>query len=172
MKFWSFIKQVFYILVACSVLVFFVIFITFHLTTKHQCNVVADIARNEKIINYLDQWTHENILDKGYSFVFGMGRISAKKGDEFINISPLPDANITNIELGALRFNISKKAKSFESPYTSENVTSIEFGWHRDTIIILKNGELITSYRGDDVKSGHLKKVRDNVYAYCANSTF
>ena len=147
-------------------------FISFEQSMKRQCGIIADIASNEEIVKYLDDWATENILDKGYTFVSGTSSVSAKKGNDFISITPLPNPNITNIELQYLRFYVYKKPGRFEDPITNHNVASFEFSRGRDTVIILKNGELLTSYRGHDLESGHLMKIKNNVYAYCANSKF
>jgi len=60
----------------------------------------------------------------------------------------------------------------FNAEITNKNVGQIDFGRGRDQIIILKNGSKLTSYRGHDEASGHLLKISDSLYAYCANSKF
>lgn len=173
MSIWKLIENLVYIVFTCTLIIIIVAFFTFHQFMSEQCTTISDIANNEEIVNYLDDWATDNIVDKGYYFVAGMhGDITARKDESFIDITPLPDPSITNIELKHFRFGVRKIPGNFEDPITSRNVAMFDFGRGRDRVILLKNSERLTSYREHDIESGHLLKINENVYAYCANSRF
>ncbi|MBU2713824.1 hypothetical protein [Zooshikella harenae] len=88
------------------------------------------------------------------------------------DITTLPEESISRIPNEYLRFSIEKVSGGRDEPITSTNVGQIEIGYGRNQIILLKNGKLLSSYRGDDEKSGHLLRINEAVYAYCADARF
>ena len=150
--------------------------ISFFVLDRHLqkgCESIEKIARNTKSVAYLDNWASDHILNKGYHRVTGMhGEITASKGNQFISISHLPEESISGIERQYLRLNVNKISGDFETEITKENVGQLDFGSGRNRIIILKNGSKLSSYRGHDEASGHLLKINDSLYAYCADSKF
>ena len=100
------------------------------------------------------------------------GRITASKGEDYIAINPLPEEKVTGIEIDYFRLSVDKVVGDFEAKITQDNVGQIDFGRGRDQVIILKNGAQLKNYRGHDVSSGHLLKINDTLFAYCANAKF
>lgn len=154
-----------------------IVFLTFdanhsaHL--QAQCKTIENIARNKLAVEYLDSWASEHVIDKGYHFVSGMhGRITGSKGEDYYTIKSLPEEKITGIGINYFRLSIDKIAGDFETKITNDNVGQINFGRGRDQVIILKNGTQLKSYRGHDESSGHLLKINDSLFAYCANAKF
>ena len=137
------------------------------------CEKIEKIARNKVAVGHLDSWVYEHVIDKGYHFVSGMhGRISGSKGEDYVDIKPLPKEKITEIEINYFRLSVDKIDGDFTANITNTNVGQIDFGRGRDQVIILKNGAQLKSYRGHDESSGHLLKINDSLFAYCADAKF
>jgi len=142
-------------------------------TLQQSCQKIEVIARDELVVEYLKKWASNHVIDKGYNSVFGMnGRITGSKGEEFYTIEPLPEENITGIEINSFRLSVDKISGDFDTKIINSNVGQVAFGRGRDQIIILKNGAQLKKYRGHDESSGHLLKINDTTYAYCANAKF
>lgn len=150
------------------------LFFWFGVQNQNQCDGVESLAQNPEVVRALDQWALENIVDNGYYFVNGMhGRIAAYKNEsEEIVYIELPNSEVTGIEDQRFRFSILKHNSEHTDPIISSNVHSVYFGRGRDSIIITKNGHVIETYRGSDLKSGSLKKIGESVYAYCSTGSF
>ncbi|MCU7933195.1 MAG: hypothetical protein KZQ90_20570 [Candidatus Thiodiazotropha sp. (ex Codakia rugifera)] len=140
---------------------------------KNGCIEIESIARDNVAVTYLDKWVSESVLDRGYSFVTGMhGRISAKLNGEFIEISPLPEESKSRIKVEYFRLHISTLDNGVDTIVTRSNIAQIDFGLGRNQVILLKNGAILTGYRGHDTQSGHLRKINETTYAYCADARF
>ncbi|MCU7806470.1 MAG: hypothetical protein KZQ73_01160 [Candidatus Thiodiazotropha sp. (ex Semelilucina semeliformis)] len=143
---------------------------------QERCDYIETLASNPRVVTYIDQWAMENVVDKNFYFVAGMGidgNIAAhRNNDEKIHYVPLPDNKITGIEDRYFRFSIEKYVSGHHDPIVSSNVHSMYFGRGRDHIIITKNGHTLTSYRGHDMKSQKLKIIGPSVYAYCSSGRF
>lgn len=139
---------------------------------QKSCNKIADIARNESVVQYLDSWASKNIIDQGYRSVSAMlGKVKALKGDESIIISP-PEEKLSGIKAKIFRIGVSKLSDDVDAEITQKNIGQIEFGQGRNRVIMLKNSAELKSYRGHDELSGHLLKINDATFAYCANAKF
>ncbi|RDH46357.1 hypothetical protein [Zooshikella ganghwensis] len=137
------------------------------------CQEIAAIARDEQAVAYLDNWVSKNILNQGYTFVFGMhGRVWVREADQYVNITQLPEESISRIPNEYLRLEIETVSDNRDQPITSTNVGQIAIGYGRNQIILLKNGKSLLSYRGDDEGSGHLLRINEAVYVYCADARF
>ena len=173
MKIWNLIKIVTSIVAITSLIVISIGFYLFDKTQKERCVKIEKIARNEKAVNYLDNWASKYILNKGYYFVTGMnGDIRGLNEGSSVSIEPIPDEKITGIEKYYFRFNVEKISGNFKAEITSDNVGRIEFGRGRDQVIILKNGAKLESYRGYSEFSGRLLRISDTVFAFCADAKF
>ena len=140
-------------------------------TLQEECDLIVQIARDEKAVAYLDNWASEHVLDKGYYFASGNhGRISATSSSGSTYIHPLPDEKQSGIEEILLRFSADKVSNEFQAPITSDNVNQIVFGRGRNSIIFLKNGHSLQSHQGHDESSGHLLKIDDSLFAYCPDA--
>lgn len=137
------------------------------------CKEIESIARDVSAVAYMNQWVSTYVLDKGYTFVGGMhGTISARSNGEYIEITPLLDESKSRIRVDYLRFNISTLDNDLDIPVTKKNAAQIDIGLGRNQVILLKNGATLTSYRGHDINSGHLRKINNITYAYCADARF
>lgn len=141
---------------------------------QKRCDYIESLAESQRIVNFLDQWASENVIDKGYYFVSGMhGSIAAYKNEnEEIYYVPLPGSENTGIKTEYFRFSLSKHESNHNDNIVSENVHSLYFGRARDHIILTKNGHSLSSYRGHDFESGKLKRIGESVYAYCSYGRF
>ncbi len=140
---------------------------------EEACSKTLEIAQDQSKVEYLDAWATNNILDKGYHFVTGMhGQIRGSINDEHQQITVLPSFEKSGIKNKYFRFNVEKRTGNFKTKITSKNVGRFEFGNGRNQIIVLKNGTKLVSYSGYNHTSGHLVQVSENVFAYCADSTF
>lgn len=166
-------KLTFFILLIIVVLVYSKLVENPYSHTQTQCEKIEEIARNQIAVKHLDSWIYEHVIDKGYNFVSGInGRIWGSKGDEYFIITPLPKEKVTGIELNFFRLSLDKITDDVEAEITTNNVGQIDFGRGRDKVIILKNGAELKSYRGHDESSGHILKISNSVFAYCANAKF
>jgi len=138
-----------------------------------RCDYIEELAGRPEVINYLNKWASEYLINKGYYFISGMGYIAAHRNeDEEIYYIPLPDKKVTGIEDRYFRFSIEKHESDFHDPIVSSNMHSMYIGKGRDHVIITKNGHTLTSYRGHDIKSRKLKIIGPSVYAYCSSGRF
>ena len=164
--------------IVLTVLLFGVIFlfVPFFVLQNHLsdgCEEIESIARDERAVAYLDKWVSDKVLDRGYTFVSGMhGRISATSDGKYLNITPLPKESLSRIPNDYLRFGIETLDGDLDSAVTKANVGQIEIGLGRNQLILLKNGKVLSDYRGHDKKSGHLLQISENIYAYCSDARF
>ena len=100
------------------------------------------------------------------------GRITTRSNGKYIEITPLPDESRSKIKIEYLRFGIKILDNDLDTPVTKNNVAQIDFGLGRNQVILLKNGSTLTSYRGNDVESGHLRRINETTFAYCADARF
>lgn len=109
---------------------------------QQSCDYIESLAENPRVVNALDTWALENVIDEGYYFVSGMhGSIAAHKNeDDDIYYLPLPDSEVTGIESEYFRFSLSKHKSKHHDNITKINVHSLYFGRGRDHVILTKNG--------------------------------
>jgi len=159
--------------IAAVVLFFaYVIFAFFHIK-KHGCNQVLQIAQDPIKVSYLDVWASKHIVDQGFYDVSGMnGEVYGSKNGKYYKIEPLPNPEISGIPLEFLRLSVYKSSAEYKDKITTDNLTQLDFGHGRDQVIILKNGTMLSEYRGTVVPSRKIVKVNSSTYAYCADSRF
>lgn len=173
MKLWKAIENFIYLTLIVFLITVTSVTIAFNLQMKSHCTTITEIANNEIIIDYLNDWSTEVIIDNGYSYAFGFdGRITALKDGQPVQISQLPNSEMTGIETEKLWFTVHINSNDDEANITKENVSQLEFGRGRTAIIILKNNHELDSYKGYTLDSGRLSKVNENVYAYCDHGKF
>jgi len=163
------------LLAILSAVFIFNVFIFFMLERHHKeaCDRIETIAKNPSYVKYLDSWGSETFIGKGYYLVSGMnGDVVGYKSNKTIDSLNVPNQELSGIEEQYFRIEIEKFGEDFKSPITKENISKISIGRGRDSVIFLKNGHKISSHRGHDIESGHLMKINDSIYAYCANYRF
>ncbi len=141
--------------------------------SKDKCAHIAEVARDDKALTYLEGWANDNVIDKGYYLVTGEhGSVSARSSDGSTRSIGAPLEEFSQIEEKNFRFAITKLGGHSVDPITNENVAYIRFGSGRNSILLLKNGYVLDSHRGHDEASGHLLKINESTYAYCADAKF
>ena len=146
-----------------------------HRVLQEGCDRIEAIARNREHVAYMEQWASENAIGKGYYFVSGMdGSIAGHSsiGSEKIHYLQLSNPERTGIETKYLRFGVEKFGVDFKTPITEQNVGQINFGRGRNSVIIVRNNQLLTEHRGRSLDSRHLRQIRENVFAYCSDARF
>ncbi len=137
------------------------------------CDQIAEIAQNPDAVRHLNNWADENVLNKNYYFAYGMlGSIHATSVDGKMTYLPLPDESVTGMRNIYYRFSLDKIGDDHKATVTDENISKLIFGQGRNSVILMKNGQVLTSHRGLTEASGHLLKINESVYAYCADAQF
>ncbi|MBU2713825.1 hypothetical protein [Zooshikella harenae] len=81
------------VLLSLCVTLFLMLIFVLQINLNGGCQEIAAIAKDERAVSYLDDWVSKNILNQGYTFVYGMhGRISARVGDQYVNIPLCQDS--------------------------------------------------------------------------------